>query len=88
MAGSPDGPAREIATPIPPVTVVDTIGAGDSFGGAFLAWWTRESLTRADLANPDLVAPALRAAAEVASLTCTRTGADTPRLPDLHWRPR
>jgi fructokinase len=85
LAGSPAGPAREIATPIPPVTVVDTIGAGDAFGGAFLAWWTRDSLTRADLANPDLVATALRAAAEVASLTCTRPGADPPRLADVHW---
>ncbi len=88
LAGSPDGPAREVIAAIPPVTVVDTIGAGDAFGGAFLTWWTRESLTRADLANPDLVAPALRAAAEVASLTCTRPGADPPRLSDVPWPPR
>jgi fructokinase len=85
LAGSPDGPAREVSAPIPPVTVVDTIGAGDAFGGAFLTWWTRDSLTRADLANPGLVATALRAAAEVASLTCTRPGADPPRLTALRW---
>jgi fructokinase len=88
LAGSPDGPAREVIAAIPPVTVVDTIGAGDAFGGAFLTWWTRESLTRADLANPDLVAPALHAAAEVASLTCTRPGADPPRLSDVPWPER
>jgi fructokinase len=88
LAGSPDDPAREVIAAIPPVTVVDTIGAGDAFGGAFLTWWTRESLTRADLANPDLVAPALRAAAEVASLTCTRPGADPPRLCDVPWPER
>jgi fructokinase len=88
LAGSPDGPAREVIAAIPPVTVVDTIGAGDAFGGAFLTWWTRESLTRADLANPELVAPALHAAAEVASLTCTRPGADPPRLSDVPWPER
>jgi fructokinase len=88
LTGSPDGPAREVTAAIPPVTVADTIGAGDAFGGAFLTWWTRESLTRADLASPDLVATALHAAAEVASLTCTRPGADPPRLGDVHWPER
>jgi fructokinase len=88
LAGPPTGSAREIAAPIPPVTVVDTIGAGDAFGGAFLAWWTREALTRADLARPDLVGAAMRAAAEVASLTCTRPGADPPCLADVRWPER
>ena len=85
LAGSPAGPAREVIAAIPPVTVVDTIGAGDAFGGAFLTWWIRNALTRADLASPDLVGTALRAAAEVASLTCTRPGADPPRLADVRW---
>jgi fructokinase len=67
---------------------VDTIGAGDAFGGAFITWWTRESLTRADLARPGLVAAALQAAAEVASLTCTRPGADPPRRADVRWPER
>jgi fructokinase len=83
LAGSPAGPVREIATPIPPVTVVDTIGAGDAFGGAFVTWWIRNARTRADLASPDLVGTALRIAAEVASLTCTRPGADPPRAADV-----
>jgi fructokinase len=82
LARSPAGSAGEITAAIPRVTVVDTIGAGDAFGGAFLTWWTRNALTRADLARPDLVGAALRAAAEVASLTCTRPGADPPRLAD------
>jgi fructokinase len=33
----------------PSVTVADTIGAGDAFGGGFLAWWTEHGLDRADL---------------------------------------
>src|SRR4051794_8471846 len=34
--------ATEVAAPR--VEVVDTIGAGDAFGGGFLAWWRREGL--------------------------------------------
>jgi fructokinase len=64
----------------PPVQVVDTIGAGDAFGGAFLAWWTRHGLFRAGLAQADQVGHALRFAAKVASITCTRPGADPPRM--------
>lgn len=77
------GPAREVAIEVPAVRVADTIGAGDAFGGAFLTWWTRNAQSRADLVNPDAVAAALRAAAQVAALTCTRPGADPPRAADL-----
>ncbi|MGH3279787.1 MAG: carbohydrate kinase family protein [Trebonia sp.] len=72
---------------VPPVHVVDTIGAGDAFGGAFLAWWSRNGLTRDDLKHPDPVRQALQAAADVASLTCTRPGADPPWLTELVGRP-
>ena len=30
---------------VPAVTVADTIGAGDAFGGGFLAWWTANGAT-------------------------------------------
>jgi len=60
--------------------VVDTIGAGDAFGGAFLAWWSGNELTTSDLRRPGPVRGALRAAAEVASATCTRAGAEPPWL--------
>jgi fructokinase len=38
-----------LAAEVPPVTVADTIGAGDAFGGGFLGWWTARGLGRDDL---------------------------------------
>jgi fructokinase len=71
------------------VSVVDTIGAGDAFGGGFVAWWDQAGLGREDLADLDLVGEAIAAAVEVAALNCTRVGADPPRRVDLgaRWRP-
>jgi fructokinase len=71
-------PGEVVTVDVPQVEVVDTIGAGDAFGGAFLAWWTGQGLTRADLARTGLVRAALEVAVEVASLTCTRMGAEPP----------
>jgi fructokinase len=67
----------------PAVTVIDTIGAGDSFGGGFLAWWRSQGLGRADLADADLVIEATRFAALVAARTCARPGASPPFLHEL-----
>jgi fructokinase len=69
-------------TPIEPVPteVVDTIGAGDAFGGAFLAWWASRRLGRADLADGALVVEAARFAAVVAARTVARAGASPPEL--------
>jgi fructokinase len=69
-----------LAAEVPEVEVADTIGAGDALGGAFLAWWARHDLGRASLAEPHLVGTALRFAAGVAARTCTRIGADPPRM--------
>jgi fructokinase len=71
---------------VPGVTVVDTIGAGDAFGGGFLAWWTAHGLAQADLHRDALVRKALQAAAAVAALTCARPGADPPTLAELRGR--
>ena len=79
-------PDAVLAADVPPVTVADTIGAGDAFGGGFLAWWTAHDLGQAELSDPDLVTRALTAAAAVAALTCTRPGADPPALTDLRAR--
>jgi fructokinase len=76
-------PGGEVSVGVPQVAVVDTAGAGDAFGGAFLAWWTANGLTRDDLWYADRVAAALRAAARVAALTCTRPGAEPPSLAEV-----
>ena len=76
-----------VSATAPAVTVADTVGAGDAFGGAFLAWWSRSGLTRADLHKPAPVHGALQAATEVAALTCTRVGAEPPWLAEVCDRP-
>jgi fructokinase len=76
----------EITVAVPQADVVDTIGAGDAFGGAFLAWWVGNGLTRSDLAEPGAVRAALAAAVEVAAVTCTRAGAEPPWAAELAGR--
>jgi fructokinase len=75
-----------ISAEVPAVTVADTVGAGDAFGGAFLAWWLGNGLARSDLCRADLVREALHAAVEVAALTCTRVGAEPPWLAEVAGR--
>lgn len=72
-----------VEVPAPSVEVVDTIGAGDAFGGAFLASWQRRGLTRGELADVEAVVEGVRFACLVAALTCTRAGASPPRLAEL-----
>ena len=76
-------PAAETAVAAPVVDVVDTIGAGDAFGGGFLAWWRGRGLGRNDLGDHDLVVEGARFAARVAAITCARAGASPPRLDEL-----
>lgn len=64
----------------PKVTVVDTIGAGDAFMGAFLAHWRARDLGRDALRDLECVREATRFACEVAAMTCSRAGADPPRM--------
>ena len=74
---------RESDIEAPRVDVIDTIGAGDAFGGGFLAWWRGRGLARGDLADHDLVVDGARFAVRVAALTCARSGASPPRLQDM-----
>jgi fructokinase len=67
----------------PRVDVVDTIGAGDSFMGGFLARWRSRGLGRADVTRRDEVTDAARFACRVAAITCSRAGADPPRRSEL-----
>ena len=63
----------------PQVDVVDTIGAGDAFGAAFLAWLHDHDAIKRNL---ELDGGELRAALDfaclAAALTCARAGADPP----------
>ena len=84
-------PDSVLTEEVPSITVVDTIGAGDAFGGGFLAWWTAHGLGQADLGRPAqerdaLVREALRAAVAVSALTCSRPGADPPTLAEVQAR--
>ena len=75
------------SVPVPPVEVVDTVGAGDAFGGGFLAAWAAAGNGRAELASIDDVVEAVTFAIRVAELTCTRVGADPPELSELEAAP-
>ena len=73
----------EVAVPAPRAKVVDTIGAGDAFGGGFLAWWSERGLTRDDLGTIDLAVEATKFACLVAARTCSRPGAEPPYRSEL-----
>jgi fructokinase len=67
----------------PKIKVVDTIGAGDAFGGGFLAWWQLRGLGRDALGDIAALEEATRFASLVAARTCERPGASPPRLSEL-----
>ena len=75
-----DGEER---VPAPKIEVVDTIGAGDAFGGGFLAYWRMKGLDRDALGDADAVRAATTFACVVAARTCERAGANPPRWSDL-----
>jgi fructokinase len=75
--------AGETARPPVPVDVVDTVGAGDAFMSGLL-----DALARRGLLTPAGVAAApypelLDDAGLVAAITCSRAGANPPRLGEL-----
>jgi fructokinase len=83
MAGSAEGYAGVAAVPI---TVVDTVGAGDSFGAALVASLCEEGALQLDAARPLDDAVLERAVAygvNAAAITCTRTGAAPPTRAEL-----
>ncbi len=81
------GRAMTFEVPVPAVPVVDTVGAGDAFGGGFLARWIERGLGRAELADPAALRDAVVLAIEVAGLTCQRPGADPPHRSELGLPP-
>ena len=73
----------DVILEVPRVVVVDTVGAGDSFSGGFLAQWQSRGLGRADVANLDAVLSAARFGIAVAAITCQRPGADPPNVQEM-----
>ena len=71
---------------VPPVEVVDTIGAGDTFDAGFLAWWFEQPAHAVAAARPpshaDLVA-ACSFGVAAAAVTVGRRGANPPHRSDL-----
>ncbi|MYM21955.1 carbohydrate kinase [Duganella sp. FT135W] len=75
-----------LSLPAQNVTVVDTVGAGDTFQAALLSHLSRQRLlTRAALETADRPAllAALHFAGRAAAITCSRRGADMPRLEEV-----
>ncbi|MET1072859.1 MAG: carbohydrate kinase [Umezawaea sp.] len=73
---------------VPPreVSVVDTIGAGDTVQGALIAWLHQhDALTTAAVAElgPEKWVEALTYAGTAAAFTCTRAGAEPPTTDEL-----
>lgn len=90
LAGTSAG--VRVARPGVTVTVVDTVGAGDSFSAALLAGLHRRGLLGAR-ARPALrsldaatLAELLDASVRAAAITCSRRGADPPTTDDLPAR--
>jgi len=76
----------EVSVPAQPVTVVDTVGAGDSFHGGVLAWLHHSGALSHDAISAlgsDELARMLSFAAAVGGVTCSRPGNDPPRRSDL-----
>jgi fructokinase len=76
-------PGTDIVLDVPRVQVVDTVGAGDSFSGGFLAYWMHNGLGRTDAADVDRVTEAARFGIAVAGITCQRPGADPPHAHEV-----
>ncbi|HEY3334784.1 MAG TPA: carbohydrate kinase [Candidatus Limnocylindrales bacterium] len=67
---------------VPTIEVVDTVGAGDTFGGAALAALVHAGVTRTTLDTAAIVR-ATRFGVRAAAFACTRAGADPPTLDEL-----
>jgi fructokinase len=78
--------SARVAAPGVPVDVVDTVGAGDSFGAALIAALLDGNglgRRRADHVEAGLLAAAVSFAVAASAITCTRVGADPPTRAEI-----
>ncbi len=68
---------------VPTVTVVDSVGAGDAFGGAFLSFWLGIGHGVSELADTEALRATVERAVTVAAYTCTRQGANPPWIDEI-----
>ncbi|UQX86665.1 carbohydrate kinase [Jatrophihabitans telluris] len=76
------GEGELLSVPARPITVVDTVGAGDAFMAGLVNALVRTRLLPAAL-TADSVRPVLAEAILVAALTCSRAGANPPTAAEL-----
>jgi len=78
--------ATRVSMPTVRVEVIDTVGAGDTFQAALLAWLAEHgklsAVALAALSDAEL-RTALAFATRAASITCSRRGADMPKRSEL-----
>jgi fructokinase len=77
---------QHVTVPAAPSVLVDTVGAGDTFQAAMLAWLAEhDALSAAALRHlgAEPLTQLLRFAAAAAAITCSRRGADLPRRDEL-----
>jgi fructokinase len=75
------GHLEQVVAPL--VDVVDTVGAGDTFGGAFLACLVHEEVGPDGLHDVGTVLRAARFAVRASAAVCARAGANPPTLAEL-----
>jgi fructokinase len=82
-----DGGFIRVKAPVVELPVVDTIGAGDTFHGAFLSWLKLKGKMSysalVSLSEQDLY-DALYFANKAASLVCSRQGAEPPSMAEVN----
>lgn len=75
--------AGEVDVPVPAVNVIDTVGAGDAFGGAFLQYWLEQGWHRERLSDAEALREAMSFAVRAAAAICTRAGAEPPTRAEM-----
>ena len=76
---------EQVRVPITPTTLVDTVGAGDSFHGGLLHYLAEAGYLggRLESLTVDGLTAALTYASRVAAITCSRAGANPPWATEL-----